>query len=288
MITRDVRWLGKSYGEYFKSSGKKLLEYTDLEDSEEEDSIIVRAAEIEVKKQIEEPRTIITRSKALMDNLEEESSDSESEEGVFVVLNNEISDPTSFKEAYYDKDHNKRKAWREAIKKEINDIERCHVWSLIKKKDVPNERKLIGSKWVFKEKRDGIFRARLVALGYSQVAGIDFTGNYSPVVHDSSFRIVLLLIAKLGLKAWSLDIETAFLNGNLQEEIYMKLPEGYGEIKGETSDTMCLKLHKSLYGLVQAAREWNIRFKEEVIKLGFEINNFQERTETNLLDLSLC
>ena len=86
------------------------------------------------------------------------------------------------------------------------------------------------------------------------MAGIDFTGNYSPVVHDSSFRIVFLLVAKVGLKAWSLDIETVFLNGNLQEEVYMKLPEGYGEIKGETGDTMCLRLHKSLYGLVQAPR----------------------------------
>jgi Reverse transcriptase (RNA-dependent DNA polymerase) len=132
---------------------------------------------------------------------------------------------------------------------------------------------LIGSKWVFKEKRDGVFRARLVALGYSQILGIDFTGNYSPVVNDSSFRILILLIAKLGLKAWSLDVETAFLHGDLEEEIYMKLPQGFNGEDPDLSETKALKLNKSIYGLVQAARQWNKRFEEEVFKLGFKKNN---------------
>jgi Reverse transcriptase (RNA-dependent DNA polymerase) len=109
---------------------------------------------------------------------------------------------------------------------------------------------LIGSKWVLKEKRDGVFRARLVALGYSQIPG-----NYSPVMNNSSFRILILLIAKLGLKAWSLDIETAFLNGDLEEEIYMKLPQGFNGEDPDLSKIKALKLNKSIYGLVQVARQ---------------------------------
>jgi Reverse transcriptase (RNA-dependent DNA polymerase) len=113
----------------------------------------------------------------------------------------------------------------------------------------------------------------MVALGYSQIAGVDFTGNFVPVVNDSTFRLVLLMISKLGLKGWSIDIGTAFLNGDLNEEIFMKLPEGYEEIKGEPNDSMCLKLNKSIYGLVQAAREWNHKFTSELLNLGFKINN---------------
>jgi Reverse transcriptase (RNA-dependent DNA polymerase) len=91
----------------------------------------------------------------------------------------------------------------------------------LSKEELPNGRKLIGNRWVFAEKRNGVYRARLVALGYSQVAGVDFKDNFSPVFCDTSFRIVLLLIQKLKLPAWSIDVETAFLNGNLNEENYI-------------------------------------------------------------------
>jgi hypothetical protein len=151
-------------------------------------------------------------------------------------------------------------------------MDKFKVWTLVKKENVPKNQKLTRCKWVFKEKTDGIFRARLVALGYSQVVGIDFTGNCSPVVNDSTFRLILLFIAKLGLKAWSMDIGTALLHGDLREEIFMKLSEGFEEINGKTTSPMCLKLNKSIYGLVQAAREWNQQFNSEMVKLGFEIN----------------
>jgi hypothetical protein len=106
------------------------------------------------------------------------------------------------------------------------------------------------------QKRDGTFRARLVALGYSQIAGVDFTNHNSPVLCDTSFRIILLMIQKMKLPAWSLDIETAFLYGELTEEIYMKMPDGYKWThRNEATDSKVLKLNKSIYGLVQAARQ---------------------------------
>ena len=102
--------------------------------------------------------------------------------------------------------------------------------------EIPKDRKVIGCKWVFKSKRNGIQRARLVALGYNQVPGMDFSEIFAPVVDDATFRIVITLIQKENLKAYSLDVETAFLHGELEEEIYMMIPRGYEEIFGENKD----------------------------------------------------
>jgi Reverse transcriptase (RNA-dependent DNA polymerase) len=102
-------------------------------------------------------------------------------------------------------------------------MEKCKVWTVLSKEELPKG----GNQWVFVEKRNGVYRARLVALGYSQVAGVDFTDHFSPVLCDTSFRIILLLIQKLKLPAWSIDVETAFLNGDLNKEIYMQIPEGF-------------------------------------------------------------
>jgi Reverse transcriptase (RNA-dependent DNA polymerase) len=98
-------------------------------------------------------------------------------------------------------------------------------------------------------------RAILVALGYSQVPGVDFSENFAPVVDDATFRIALAMIQNEGLKAYSLDVETAFLHGELEEEIYMQVPKGHEEVFEENKD-ICLKLQKAIYGLVQAARQW--------------------------------
>jgi Reverse transcriptase (RNA-dependent DNA polymerase) len=187
-------------------------------------------------------------------------------------VNEEMSDPTSFNDAYFNPNPERRNSWRNAISKELKDMETCNVWSLVDRNDIPKDRKLISCKWVFKEKRDGVFRARPVALSYSQVPGIDFSGNYSPVVNDVSFMMILLLISKFGLKAWSLDIETSFLNGSLEEDIFMKLPQGFNKTYPNLGEKMALKLNKSIYGLVQAVQQCNKKF-EEVFKLGFNVNN---------------
>ena len=104
-----------------------------------------------------------------------------------------------------------------------------------------------------------------MACGYSQIPGVDYTENYAPVINDIAWRI--LLIAKLvwGLDAIIIDVETAFLYGDLKEQIYMNLP------KGMTSfDDECLALLKSLYGLVQAACQWHSKFIEILQKIGFK------------------
>ena len=113
-------------------------------------------------------------------------------------------------------------------------------------KTKPTGRSLVGCKWVFKIKRNGIYRARLVAMGFSQIPGVDFTDVYSPVVNDVTFRIVMIAMMVLGLEAIIFDIETAFLLGDLTELIYMDCPEGV-----EHEDDECVLLTKMIYGLVQ-------------------------------------
>ena len=105
------------------------------------------------------------------------------------------------------------------------------LWRKTGRKRIPNNRGLIGNKWVFKIKRDGAYRARLVALGYSQIPGVDYTDNFAPVAHDVSFRIALARMMVGKLDSPVMDVETVFLYGEIDEEIVMKSPVGMEEIE---------------------------------------------------------
>ena len=145
------------------------------------------------------------------------------------------------------------------------------LYKLVSLKDLPKTRTLVGNKWVYTIKRDGRHRARLVALRYTQIPGVDFSENFSPVVHDITFRTTLVLAIIFKLKILILDVEVAFLHGELYEDIYMVLPTGYHLLpknlqylrklgyKGPPHQAklhFCAKLGRGLYGLVQAARQW--------------------------------
>ena len=128
-----------------------------------------------------------------------------------------------------------------------------HVWELV---DLPPNVRPIGCKWIYKRKRgsDGIveaFKARLVAKGYSQREGIDYEETFSPVAMIKSFRILLSILAHLDYEIWQMDVKTTFLNGYLDEDIYMEQPEGF-IAKGQ--DSKVCKLRKSIYGLKQLSR----------------------------------
>jgi Reverse transcriptase (RNA-dependent DNA polymerase) len=120
----------------------------------------------------------------------------------------------------------------------------------------------------FAQKDDGRYRSRTVVKGFSQVPGKDFQENHAPVVNDVPFHLVLALKVLSKLEAGQFDIETAFLYGELIEEIWMQLPDVCSEdcatfqSKKIDSNTPCNKLQKALYGLVEAARQWWKKFKE--------------------------
>ena len=96
----------------------------------------------------------------------------------------------------------------------------------MKRSDMPGNRRCVKSKWVIKIKRSGVFRARLVACGYSQISGVDFGEHYSPVVNDVTFRLLLLAMMYFGLIAKVVDVETAFLYEELEEGIFVECPPG--------------------------------------------------------------
>ena len=134
--------------------------------------------------------------------------------------------------------------------------------------------KLIESKWIFKRKMktDGSinkYKARLVIKGYRQREGLDYFDTYSPVTRINSIRMILAIAALRNLEVHQMDVKIAFLNGDLEEEIYMEQPEGF--IVPGQEKKVC-KLVKSLYGLKQALKQWHEKFDNTMITNGFRIN----------------
>ena len=120
------------------------------------------------------------------------------------------------------------------------------MWTLV---DLPTGRKAIKSKWVFKWKTDGCYCARLVAKGFTQIQGIDYNETFSPVARFESLRLILVLAMLEDWEIHQMDIKSAFLNGLLEEEIYMEQLEGFITLGQESK--VCL-LKKAIYGLKQA------------------------------------
>nr|GEY83007.1 zinc finger, CCHC-type [Tanacetum cinerariifolium] len=159
----------------------------------------------------------------------------------------------------------------EAIQSEIDSIMHNDTWELT---DLPPGCKALGCKWILKRKMkvDGSidkYKARLVIQGFRQKEGIDFFDTYAPVARISTIRLLLALAGIHDLVIHQMDVKTAFLNGDLDEEIYMKQPEGF-VMPGHESK-VC-KLKKSLYGLKQAPKQWHQKFVDVVLSNGFSLN----------------
>ena len=174
-------------------------------------------------------------------------------------------DPTTFKEAMRRDD---RAQWKQAAQEEFGSIQAAGTWTLV---PLPAGRKAIGCKWVFKLKRkaDGSidrYKARIVAKGYSQKEGVDYTETFAPVAKFSAIRALLSLCAFYDFELHQMDVTTAFLNGDLEQEIYMTQPEGF--VDPTKPHYVCL-LHHSLYGLKQAGRSWNEKIDTTLHGLGF-------------------
>ncbi|KAK1413623.1 hypothetical protein QVD17_35399 [Tagetes erecta] len=161
--------------------------------------------------------------------------------------------------------------WLEAINAEMQSMRENQVWNLV---ELPPESRAIGSKWLFKRKPDmhgkvHTYKARLVAKGYTQIEGIDYEETFSPVAMIKSIRILLAIAAYYDYEIWQMDVKTAFLNGHLSEDVYMVQPEGFVDPK--YPKRVC-KLKKSIYGLKQASRSWNLRFDQKFKEFGFVKN----------------
>ena len=184
------------------------------------------------------------------------------------------TEPKTFQEEWHSPVEEERQNWQIAIRKEIKSMINRGVWRKIDKMKIPENRRLIGNKWVFKVKRDGTYRATLVALGYSQISGVDYTDNFAPVAHDVSFRIALARMMVEKLDSIVMDVETAFLYGDIEEEIFMKSPVGMEEIDPGSSPEDCYQLKKGIYGLCQAPRKFWRKFVDTIKKepFGFTVS----------------
>ena len=162
-----------------------------------------------------------------------------------------------------------KEKWEDAMQKELESLENNDVLDLV---DLPEGRRVVGSRWVFKRKvgSNGIverYKARLVARGYSQKFGEDYDETFSPLVRFESIRMIVSLAAHHRLQLHQMDVTTAFLNGELEEEVFMKQPEGF--VKRGQEQKVC-KLKRSIYGLRQSPRCWNFALDSQLKKMGFQ------------------
>ena len=185
------------------------------------------------------------------------------------TTNSEALEPQSLSEA---KSRPDWKMWEKAIEEELETLQVAGTWKLV---DAPEGVNVVGSKWVFRAKKDAggnvvRYKACLVAQGFSQVPGMDYFDTYAPVAQLTSIRTILAFAAAEDLETGQIDIKGAYLNGDLTEDevIYMKQPPGYA-MKGPDGKILTAQLLKSLYGLKQAGRRWYQKLVEIMTKLGF-------------------
>ncbi|PHT29747.1 hypothetical protein CQW23_30665 [Capsicum baccatum] len=176
---------------------------------------------------------------------------------VTFLLENE---PQIFKEAMSSSDSS---FWKKAVNNEIDSILSNHTWELV---DLPPRNKPLGSKWIFKRKMkmDGTidkYKARLVVKGFKQKEGLDYFDIYSPVIRITSIRRLIALAGVYGLEIHQIDVKTTFLNGELEEEIYIEQPEGC-VVPGK--ENKVFRLLKSLYVLKQAPKQWHTKFDQTI------------------------
>ena len=184
------------------------------------------------------------------------------------ILLNIEDEPKTLSEALASRDS---AFWQEAVNDEIDSIMSNNTWILV---DLPPGSKPIKNKWVFRRKfnYDGsiqTFKARLVAKGFAQKKGLDYFDTYAPVARIT-FIIILFALASINkLHVHQMDVKTAFLKGDLKEEVYMEQPEGF--ILPGNEHKVC-KLVKSLYGLKQAPKQWHEKFDSAILSFGFRHN----------------
>jgi hypothetical protein len=151
---------------------------------------------------------------------------------------------------------------------EFNQIEKNDTWELVQR---PKNKNVIGTKWVFKNKLNEYGqvtknKARLVCKGYAQIEGIDFEETFAPIAKMEAIRLLLAYAISKNVKVYQMDVKLAFLNGELEEEVYIEQPEGFQ--LSENTDYV-RKLKKVVYGLKQAPRAWYSRLDKYLQQLGF-------------------
>jgi hypothetical protein len=174
---------------------------------------------------------------------------------------------------------------------EYNSIMKNDVWEIVPR---PEGKSMIDSRWLYKVKHatDGNiekFKAQFVARGFSQKEGVDYEETFAPVARYTSIRFIMSLASVFGWHLYQMDVKTTFLNGLIEEEVYINQPRGF-EVHGH--ETHVCRLKKALYGLKQAPHAWYSRINEYLSGLGFtktdaDSNLYYLVDDSNLLVLVL-
>jgi hypothetical protein len=176
--------------------------------------------------------------------------------------------------------------WVNAMHEELNNFSRNEVWELVER---PKNHNVIGTKWVFRNKHneDGVVvrnKARLVAQGYTQIEGLDFSETFAPVARLEAIRILLAYACAHNIKLYQMDVKSAFLNGKISELVYVEQPPGFVDPKRPNH---VFKLSKALYGLKQAPRAWYERLRDFLLSKDFKIRKVGTTLFTKRIDKDL-
>lgn len=264
-VARDVKFLAE------ESSTVTIITE---EDSDSSDDVIDSGGGSQQQQQQnqQQPARIRKRRTTTLQDIDENNildarlrGRSQSQSTVMAMSMMAINDePRTYQEAI---DSSESQNWKNAMESEYDSLIRNHTWILVQK---PENQRVIDNKWVFKVKKnpdDTIdrYKARLVCRGFNQEYGIDYMETFAPVVRFDSLRAILAIVAEKRMHMLQFDVKTAFLNGELEENVFMRQPVGFDDNSGR----VC-KLQKSLYGLKQASRCWNQKFKSFAEHFGFD------------------
>ena len=159
--------------------------------------------------------------------------------------------------------------WDKAMQKELRSLEDHQVADLVPPESVPAGHSVIGTRWVYRVKTDGRFKARVVVQGWAQQHGIDCFTTFAPVCRIDSQRLLLAIAAAQGWRVIAMDVQTAFLNGVLSETVYTFQAPGFEKIDSKTGRKLIWKLRRSLYGLRQSPSVWNATIDKDLRAKGF-------------------
>jgi hypothetical protein len=180
----------------------------------------------------------------------------------FLTSISAVQEPKTFHEAQ------SQEVWQQAMNEELKALTDNHTWSVV---PLPTGKQAVGCRWIFKTKfkSDGSVdrhKARLVAQGFTQKFGVDYKETFAPVAKMTTVRVLLFVAVNQGWFLCQMDVRNAFLHGELEEEVFMKLPPGHPH---NGSTTLVCKLHKSIYGLKQSSRAWHAKLSFALEDLGF-------------------
>lgn len=177
-----------------------------------------------------------------------------------------IKIPNTFKEAINSPE---AKQWKAAIGKEMASLAKHKVYTLVPITSVPKEEKILGTRFVFKQKADGRFKVRLVVQGHVQESGIDYGRSYAPVCRIGSVRTLLAIACEHGWPVWQMDVAVAFLQSTIDKDVWVKPAPGQDVKDPSTGEIMVYKLERSLYGLAQSPVLWYDTIDEVLVVIGF-------------------